>query len=104
MFGCQIAKVFMIYSSGTGQDHSGSFVMGVNVLNNIITTDRFDVSGGSQNCTSKRGTLVCNSMKVIKYNFLKVHFNLLHFLGLLLFLFQFLVHLIWSFVKCQQGS
>ena len=79
MFGGQFAEVVMVDSSSTGKDHSGSFVVGLDVVNEVVSADGPDVLGGAEDGTAKRSSLVGNWVQMIEYNLLQVHFDFLHF-------------------------
>ena len=72
------AEVTVTDTASSSQHHPWSLVVGVDVVDQVVTGDALDVLGGSEDGSAKGSSLVGNSMEMIKHNLLKIHLHLLH--------------------------
>jgi len=63
----------------TDQDHSIGSVVGLDVVDQVVSLDALDVLGRTQDCTSQRLSLESGRMKVVEHNLLQLLVNLLGF-------------------------
>ena len=81
-----LGKVFLSHgaqsavtdTSGTSENHPGSSVVSLDVVDQVVTGDALDILGGAEDCPAKGSALVSDGVKVIKHNLLEIHLNLLH--------------------------
>jgi len=53
----QLSKLGMIYAASCGQHHPRSFVVSCYIVEQVRPTDRLDVFGWTEDCSTQRRTL-----------------------------------------------
>ena len=75
----QLAELVVVDTAGAGQHHSGALVVGLDVVNEVVTGYRLDVFGGAQNGAAERSSLIGNGVQMVENDLLQIHLYFLHF-------------------------
>lgn len=74
----QLHQVVVLDAAGGGQHDARRVVVGVDVVLQVLSRDRFDVLGGAEDGVAQRRSLIGGGVQVIEHDLLQVALHLLH--------------------------